>query len=189
MSFSLVRTKNAQLEWVKSLKFGIGGPRAFHRADIQEVLINNASSTIRFHFSHRLVKYTKISDEIELLFVNGHQVTCDLLFGSDGVNSAVRKCFLEDGNGDMKHSSPRWSGTNVYRCLIEAKDIRKDAPDHPGLGRPTVVCCFIGECESVCTNNIFKKSIAGKTRYFHACYIMFCTNFIAAYRCVPNIKG
>lgn len=124
---------------VKSIDFGIGGPRAFHRADIQEVLINNTSTAARFHFSYRLVKYTKTSDGIELLFSNGHQVTCDLLIGADGVNSAVRKCFLEDGNGDMKYSKPQWSGTNVYRCLIDAEDIKKDAPNHPGLRSPTVV--------------------------------------------------
>jgi salicylate hydroxylase len=102
--------------------------------------MDHTSSSIRFHFCHRLEKYTKTSNGIELLFSNGRKATCDLLVGADGVNSAVRKSFLDNGNGDAKHSHPTWTGTMVYRSLVEAEFIKKDSPDHPGLQKPMVVC-------------------------------------------------
>ncbi|KAF8955136.1 salicylate hydroxylase [Flammula alnicola] len=117
-----------------------GGPRAFHRADIQQILMDHTSSSTRFHLSHRLEKYTKMPNGIELVFSNGQKAICDLLVGADGINSVVRKCFLDDGNGDTVYSRPSWTGTVVYRSLVDAESIKQDAPDHPGLRSPIVYC-------------------------------------------------
>lgn len=103
--------------------------------------MENTSSSIHFHFSYRLKRYTNTSDGIELAFLNGRKATCDLLVGADGINSVVRRHFV-DGNADSEHSRPRWTGTVVYRSLVDAESIKKTAPHHPGL-RGFVVACYI----------------------------------------------
>ena len=109
---------------------------------MQEVLLKHTSSLIKFHFCHRLKKYTETSNGIELTFWNGKNVTCDLLIGADGINSTVRTLFLEDGNGDVECSRPKWTGTIAYRSLVEAEDVRKVNPRHPALERYMVVCIW-----------------------------------------------
>lgn len=153
--------------------------------------MDHISSPIRFHFCHRLEKYTKTSNGIELLFSNGGKATCDLLVGADGVNSAVRKSFLDNGNGDPKHSLPKWTGTMVYRSLVEAESIKKDSPDHPGLQKPMVVCERI--LLSFETHYLpFFNSTAVKIRYlipWIGLWLYCDSKFALAYCYVPDFTG
>ena len=98
------------------------------------------------HLSHRLLTYTETKDGIELKFTNGSKATCDILVGADGINSVVRKVFLSKEKGidpsseeAAKVSQPVWSGTMVYRSLINSEVIRRVNPDHPALSTRVVV--------------------------------------------------
>ena len=98
------------------------------------------------HLSHRLSTYTETKDGIELEFTNGNKATCDILVGADGINSVVRRVFLAKEKGidpsseeAAKISQPVWSGTMVYRSLVNSEVIRRVNPDHPALSTRVVV--------------------------------------------------
>ena len=122
------------------------GAVSFHRADIQEVLLKHVSPNTKPHLSHRLSTYTETNDGVELEFTNGSKATCDILVGADGINSVVRKVFLSKEKGidpsseeAEKVSQPVWSGTMVYRSLINSEVIRLMNPNHPALSTRVVV--------------------------------------------------
>ncbi|KAF5318623.1 hypothetical protein D9619_010719 [Psilocybe cf. subviscida] len=118
-----------------------GGPRPFHRADVQDVLLGAISSSIRTHLSHRLVSYEETPSGIILKFQDGTTAQCDMVVGADGVNSAVRRCLVESGRvSNPDCAEPRWTGTNVYRGLIDSDAIRRVSPDHNALYKPVVYC-------------------------------------------------
>lgn len=125
--------------------FYSGGSISYHRADLQEVLLKHISPLIQFHLSHRLTTYRQTEKGLELEFTNGEVAVCDMLIGADGINSAVRRTFLADGknwaeNEKNKSGKPVFSGTYVYRNLIDSQLIRRDAPNHQALTLPIVVC-------------------------------------------------
>jgi salicylate hydroxylase len=118
----------------------IGGPRPFHRADVQDVLLSAISSSIRTHLSHRLISYMETPNGTVLEFQNGTTAQCDMVVGADGINSAVRKCLVDSGRiSNPNFAEPRWSGSNVYRGLIASDAIRRVSPDHRALYKPMVV--------------------------------------------------
>ncbi|KAF5318625.1 hypothetical protein D9619_010713 [Psilocybe cf. subviscida] len=118
-----------------------GGPRPFHRADVQDVLLGAISSSIRTHLSHRLVSYEETPSGIVLKFQNGTTAHCDMVVGADGVNSAVRRCLVESGRiSNPDCAEPRWTGTNVYRGLIASDVIRRVSPNHRALHMPMMYC-------------------------------------------------
>ncbi|KDR80360.1 hypothetical protein GALMADRAFT_92716 [Galerina marginata CBS 339.88] len=138
--------KSDQQEGVPILDLLIpGGSKSFHRADVQEVLLNHISSNIQCRLNHRLTTYRQSKDGVEMEFKNGETATCDILIGADGINSAVRKAFLADGKNLSEeevaaNAQPLWTGMVVYRDLVDSELIRKDAPNHRGLTTPVVYC-------------------------------------------------
>ncbi|KDR65937.1 hypothetical protein GALMADRAFT_148313 [Galerina marginata CBS 339.88] len=121
-----------------------GGLISFHRADVQDVLLNHISSNIQCHLSHRLSTYRQTKSGVELEFTNGETTSCDILIGADGIKSAVRRVFLADGINlsNEKGTDPRplWTGTIAYRTLIDSELLRKDFPNHLSLTTPTQFC-------------------------------------------------
>ena len=108
--------------------------------------MKHVSPNVKAHLSHRLLTYIETKDGIELEFTNGGKSTCDILVGADGINSVVRKVFLSNEKGidpsseeAAKYSQPLWSGTMVYRSLIDSGVIRRINPDHPALSTRIVV--------------------------------------------------
>ena len=123
-----------------------GGLATYHRADLQEVLLNHVSSSIQCHLNHRLVNYKQSNEGIELEFKNGETASCDILVGADGINSVVRKVFLADKQGinssseeALTNAAPVWSGTSVYRGLVDSEVIKRELPNHRALTTPMMV--------------------------------------------------
>lgn len=121
-----------------------GGSISIHRADVQEVLLRHISPSIQFHLARRLKTYRRTKHGIELDFNNGETAVCDLLVGADGINSAVRQTFLSEGKDwteeeKVKQAAPVWSGTYVYRDLIDSEVVRREWPTHSALTKPMVV--------------------------------------------------
>ncbi|PPQ65337.1 hypothetical protein CVT26_000052 [Gymnopilus dilepis] len=136
--------KSDQAEGVTVLDLETRGSQVFHRAELQDILLKNMSSnSIHLHPSHRLATYEERAEDVELHFKNGEKAVCDLLVGADGLNSAVRSGLLAEGkecSGEEAHekSQPVWSGTTVYRELLDADDIKRDRPHHRSLKQLTV---------------------------------------------------
>lgn len=101
----------------------------------------------KVHTGKALTSYA-IRDEggYVLQFADGTTDETDVLVGADGVRSVVRRLLFEDlarkGNLPSALSSPddltkviepQWSGTMVYRSLIQAHKLRAISPDHPVL--------------------------------------------------------
>lgn len=119
----------------------------YHRADLQEILLNHISSFVQCHLNHRLVNYNESKEEIELEFKNGETASCDILVGADGINSVVRKVFLARIHGldssseeAATNSAPVWSGTSVYRGLVDSELIKRELPNHSALTTPLMYC-------------------------------------------------
>ncbi|KJA17341.1 hypothetical protein HYPSUDRAFT_1023379 [Hypholoma sublateritium FD-334 SS-4] len=110
------------------LKFR-GGSLSFHRADVQQVFLAHISPSVRVHLNRRLVSYRESDGKMQLSFKNGETAACDLLIGADGVNSAA-----------IREARPLWTGTIVYRSVIESDIIRREISDHPCLVKPLVYC-------------------------------------------------
>ncbi|KAF9541153.1 FAD/NAD(P)-binding domain-containing protein, partial [Agrocybe pediades] len=122
---------------------GPGGAASYHRADIQSILLHQASSTLQYHLSYRLTKYRESKDGLILEFSNGATAVCDLLVGADGINSAVRKTLLAEGKGWMEeeidlHARPIWTGIHCYRCLVDADLVRRESPESRCLNKLTI---------------------------------------------------
>lgn len=113
----------------------------------------------KIHTGKALMSYT-IRDEggYVLQFADGTTHETDVLVGADGVHSVVRRLLFEDlshkGNLPSALSSPddlrkviepQWSGTMVYRSLIQPHKLRAISPDHPVLEAtvPFSVCLLI----------------------------------------------
>ena len=93
------------------------------------------------HFSKRLASYVEPKDASEpvvLHFKDGTEATCDLLVGSDGIRSAVRRTMFtlladEAEGADSEQAAamrsmidPEWSGIVAYRGLAPTATLDED---------------------------------------------------------------
>ncbi len=117
---------------------------AFHRRDLLALLVRLLSSADKIHCSKRLEEYVEPineSEPITLHFKDGSTATCDLLVGSDGVRSAVRRTMFNkyaneaSDRGELEEVSrlrsmidPVWSGFVVYRTLFPESKLANNNP-------------------------------------------------------------
>lgn len=92
-----------------------------------------------------MASYTRTPDSSYILeFTDGSTANADVLIGADGVRSAVRRTLFHKLTEQEKHTpgrfspevlhktvEPQWSGTLVYRSLIQPQRLREKFPDHP----------------------------------------------------------
>ncbi|KAF8894212.1 salicylate hydroxylase [Gymnopilus junonius] len=145
-----------------------GGSISYHRADVQETLLEHISPSIQIHTSHRLTAYRESEDGVELIFKDGKAASCDVLIGADGINSAVRKTFLSAGKGLSEEEAtqiarPVWTGTIVYRDLINSDSLRQEAQDHPALTLPMVYC---GKNQHIVTYPVLQGRLINTIPFF-----------------------
>ncbi|KAF8900762.1 hypothetical protein CPB84DRAFT_1847209 [Gymnopilus junonius] len=93
------------------------------------------------------MSYEEREDEICLQFHNGQNVTCDVLIGMDGINSAVRKCFLtKQGLLDSLSFNPKCPGYTAYRGLIPVARLEAVFPECRALHGPMM---YWGKCKHI----------------------------------------
>ncbi|KAH9926277.1 FAD/NAD(P)-binding domain-containing protein [Epithele typhae] len=126
--------------------------RTFHRGDVQKVIVNHLNDIDSvIQYSKRLVSYDEpasLGEPITLHFRDGTTAACDLLVGSDGIRSAVRRAMYERLAGEAEKTSldraqelrkvaePVWSGLVAYRGLIPAE--RVPAEDVEDVSKMTI---------------------------------------------------
>jgi len=143
----------------------LGGALRIHRADLQRSLLQHLplagsgipiNSTCTLHLSHRLTDYefsvaspNFSSGSLKLYFTDKANKTCDILVGADGIKSTVRRLFLTrlpDPEKYEEYLDPTWTGSLVYRGLVDAEELRKVHPDHRALNHPGIMVCAQSPC-------------------------------------------
>jgi len=135
-----------------------GGVLRIHRADLQRSLLRHLpltgsdrpiNSTCALHLSHKLINYEFSpsdfsSGSLKLYFENKANKRCDILIGADGIRSTVRQLFLTrmpDREKNKAFLDPIWTGSLVYRGLVDAEELRKVYPGHRALNHPGIMVC------------------------------------------------
>ncbi len=108
---------------------------------MQQLLAKHLDAGDRIHFSKRLTSYSEASptDPITLNFKDGTAATCDLVIGSDGIRSAVRRTMFNDLADEAERGGqaeeavrlramvdPIWSGQVAYRGLAPASALSEE---------------------------------------------------------------
>ena len=127
-------------ESARVLILATGSLMNFHRTDFQGALLHILPDTCQVSCSKRLASYNHDVDGIELLFIDGSTVKCDVLIGADGYKSAVRRVMVEQRASltsgvlasEMRSAAdPLWTGINAYRAVIPVEKVRAEHPEHP----------------------------------------------------------
>nr|VWO96890.1 Mannitol 1-phosphate dehydrogenase [Ganoderma boninense] len=115
---------------------------AVQRSILQQVLTKHIGAEERIHFSKRLSSYSDASPAgpITLHFKDGTTATCDLVIGSDGVRSAVRRTmFIDLANHAENHGQtedaarlremvePVYSGQLAHRGIAPSSALSENA--------------------------------------------------------------
>ncbi|XP_006459039.1 hypothetical protein AGABI2DRAFT_177137 [Agaricus bisporus var. bisporus H97] len=117
----------------------------YHRADVLQVLIDHLPERFPTHFNRRLATYRRLRNgKIELQFRDGLVTTCDILIGSDGVKSVVRRTMLAEQAHEagvagraseaiaiLRSAKPRWTGILAYRALVPTERLLAYRDAHP----------------------------------------------------------
>ncbi|KAJ3565444.1 hypothetical protein NP233_g7626 [Leucocoprinus birnbaumii] len=118
----------------------------YYRPDVLKVLMEHLPERYPTYFNKRLSHYTRLPNgKVELHFTDGVVKTCDILIGSDGIKSVVRRQMVADqareaafmGRPDeadliLRTAEPKWSGIVAYRALVPTERLMKYRDAHPG---------------------------------------------------------
>ncbi|KJA16000.1 hypothetical protein HYPSUDRAFT_193707 [Hypholoma sublateritium FD-334 SS-4] len=124
--------KSDQLEGVHIQDLKIKGTAlGFHRADVQQTFLKKCDPA-SVHVNKRLTSFEETPEGgVHLQFHDGSSATCDILVGMDGIKSVVRKGLLiKQGLSHSASLDPVWTGTMVYRGLIEQAALEAIYPGH-----------------------------------------------------------
>ena len=123
------------------------------RSILQQILTKHIGADDRIHFSKRLTSYSQASptSPITLQFKDGTVSACDLVIGSDGVRSAVRRMMFTDLAKDAEYRDqgeeavrlramvePIYSNQIAHRGLVPTSALSKAAFEHTRI--PQLVC-------------------------------------------------
>ncbi|KJA15916.1 hypothetical protein HYPSUDRAFT_71778 [Hypholoma sublateritium FD-334 SS-4] len=117
-----------------------GGFIPIHRADLQQTLLSHICGSL--HLKHRVSSFEELDNEVNIRFDDGTTAKCDILIGMDGLKSEVRKSSLQQHIPSSRSVDPVWSGTMVYRGLVERDVLDKQFPGHRTITTPMM---YIGK--------------------------------------------
>lgn len=168
---------------------------AVNRKDLRQILLDGLEHQISF--GKNFTKYEQLPNgRVSVFFDDGSQDECDLLVGSDGPNSKIRKQLLPDakrvetnavaigGKTLLTHESRTW----IPACVANRMNVVMPSDKYfffnaiydrskkdPGAASQDnyVLWSFIGhknEFESIDQNTDLKKVVLGKIRKWHPSY-------------------
>ena len=119
---------------------------------MQKAFLDRLNASDRVHLGKRLVSYVQPADgtgPIEVHFKDGTTATCDVLVGADGLRSAVRAAMYaqlaeaaegegkqQEADGLRRHIQPVFSGSTIYRTVIQKSG---DLMANPAFNRSGLV--------------------------------------------------
>ncbi len=103
-----------------------------HRADIQKVLVDavRSKANIELLMGRHFERFDETDDFVVAHLSDGCALAADMLVGSDGIKSAVRKQLLGD-------TTPRYTGNVAWRAVLPTEKLPSNFMD-------TVVTNFVG---------------------------------------------
>lgn len=106
----------------------LGAPAiAIHRARLHEILLREAGeSTVET--GHTVTGYRQEAQAVQVLLQDGDPVRADLLVGADGLRSAVRAQFADDGQ-------PVYAGYTSWRGICKRTDLAPEGRTTESWGR------------------------------------------------------
>jgi salicylate hydroxylase len=95
-----------------------------HRADLHDLLVAKALERKPdvVHLNHKVIDFVEHADGVELRFADGSSAQGDLLVGSDGLKSIVRRQIV----GDVP---PTYTGDGVWRITVPSDRLPRDLLD------------------------------------------------------------
>lgn len=110
------------------------------------------SDLISTHFSKRLESYTQdASTGVTIRFQDGSTASADVLVGADGIGSATRQTMYTELSKRARGTDPElaeelerlvlptFTGTYMYRTLVDGDKLRAISPNNVSLKRSVVV--------------------------------------------------
>jgi len=99
----------------------------FHRAHFLDVLVRNLPEGVA-HLKKKLTSYEDTDNGVNLTFADGTTASADVLVGSDGIKSVVRRQMYKDEAAKdkphlLQYIEPIWSGSMIYRALAPAEKL------------------------------------------------------------------
>ena len=113
----------------------------FQRAVLQQLLAKHLDAGDKIHFSKRLSSYSESTptNPVTLNFKDGSTATCDLVVGSDGIRSAVRRTMYNElateaeTRGKSEEAArlhamvePVFSGQVAYRGMVPTSALSEE---------------------------------------------------------------
>ncbi|KAK2612695.1 hypothetical protein QQS21_001312 [Conoideocrella luteorostrata] len=113
---------------VKEQNGGFGYLR-IKRPELLEVLMTAAKEAqIPIHFNKNLVNITETSSSVKVTFSDGSTDEADILFGCDGIHSAVRKLYVDPSQ------TPGYTGfAGIGAIITRPESIKSSANDLKGI--------------------------------------------------------
>ncbi|KAF8984593.1 hypothetical protein BDQ17DRAFT_1436979 [Cyathus striatus] len=143
--------KSDRKESVKVLDFYKNGkPSSYHRADMQKTMLDSLPSSVGIHLAHRIVSYDEHDDKVIMNFENRLR------------RNAIYSLQLTRLPDQVESINPVWSGSVMYRSLIDASKLREKYPNHISFEEPIQ---FIGVGKTIVSYPIV-----------HGRYINFAAN-------------
>lgn len=159
LHMELMAFKNADDSTAGSLSLKKDGMEAddesfeIERDVLLNILFDKVKSDVDFVFGDRITSLTEIDDELAVTFKNGTKRSFDLVFGCDGLHSAVRRLWFGPEANYMHFLKAYFSITIVPEMLISENTTQMY--NEPGRAvmlnayhnKTDIVLCFFSETE------------------------------------------
>ncbi|MEZ2446436.1 FAD-dependent monooxygenase [Chitinophaga sp. RCC_12] len=123
------------------------------RNTLLNILFDTVKNDVEFIFNNSITALNETNDDIEVTFKDGSQQAFDLVFGCDGIHSAVRKIWFGNEAGYLHFLGQYFSITIVNKLLIKQNTTQfYNVPDKAVMlnaynNKTDIVFCFRSEKE------------------------------------------
>ncbi|MGF6927650.1 2-polyprenyl-6-methoxyphenol hydroxylase-like FAD-dependent oxidoreductase [Chitinophaga sp. W2I13] len=123
------------------------------RNTLLNILFDTVKNDVEFIFNNSITALNETNDDVEVTFKDGSQQAFDLVFGCDGIHSAVRKIWFGNEAGYLHFLGQYFSITIVNKLLIKQNTTQfYNVPDKVVMlnaynNKTDIIFCFRSEKE------------------------------------------